>query len=130
MSYKKVKQDYKRVLDVIFKNNLEESLGPARCHEMAYLISKGMNKLGYKTEVQNGIYQDKFFRCPHSWVPCEGYVLSYFFKKHLDPMTMIFDLDEIARFFWQKQRYVPKKIDYSLLENIDIFAEKIFSQLK
>lgn len=130
MPYRLIGQDYRKVLDTIFENDPEKFLNPLRCHEMAYLISIGMNRIGYQTTLQDGLYQDSFNLHQHSWVLCDNLYLSYFFVKKLGPETYAQFWNEIVRFFWQKWRYTPKQINYSLAEGIDDFAEKVFGSLK
>jgi len=130
MSYKQTQQDFTKVLSAIFKNNPKRSLNPLRCHEMARLISIGMNGMGYETTVQNGSYQGRFNSCQHSWVLCDNLYLSYFFVKNLDQNTQVLYHNEITRFFWQKWRYIPRQINHPLAEGIEDFAEEAFSSLK
>lgn len=130
MQYKEACLIHRTILDKIWEAEADITLNPRRCHEIAYLTSKGLQKIGLKAEAEHGSYKDFYNFCQHSWVPLNGFIFDFHFEKDERGGWVSEYHDEVVRFFWHKWRYQKKDRVYELAEGIEDFAEKAFKSLK
>lgn len=127
---KNIEKDFKKVVKSFYEPLFNTDINPIRCHEMAYLINKGMNLRGYNSVIENGIF-DK--RLNHSWTRVffgkflwNSLFLDFQFSPHNQilgpiPVKRVYNFRE-ARIIYKK-----RKIDYELANGIKDFSENIFN---
>jgi len=144
MDLDKVKQDYHFVRDLILNyvwrrevsSNSKLSLQkiyPLRCHEMAYLICRGMRFKEYNSFVEDGIIVSK--NMEHSWVlisgtygRCNGIIIDFMFYHYsfLFKDPRYFDKMLIRRSKENRKSLSLKALDYKLAHGIDDVAFELF----
>jgi hypothetical protein len=132
----KVESDFKEVAKVILNECPPEF---SRCHEMAYIVNRGMIKKGNDTVVKHGYYFDSFpllsllykGYMDHSWVSDKstGLILDAYCNRPYGPGgERIFGRPqfEIVLGRSEKAKYVPWKLKYTLVEGTQDFARSLF----
>lgn len=126
----KLGKDFNMVIKCIWQLTPQNHINPFRCHEIAYLISKGLNYMGHETRTQDGQYHDNYNWYDHTWVVAKSTILDYVGYKEIFPGAYSENHTEVVRPFWRKWNYTPKKVEYHLAKGIDEFAELVLNQIR
>jgi hypothetical protein len=131
MDKKTVSRLHRYVIESIFALDVSK-LRLVRCHEMAYLTSSGLGRLGFGSKVVDGFYEDSYNCCRHSWVELLDQFkfgrcfLDFHPIKNLSKGWVAECHSEVVR-FWGAWRYYPDdSADYQLLSGVDDFAKEVF----
>jgi hypothetical protein len=135
----KVEKDFQEIADVILKKVSKVSPKLTRCHEMAYIINKGMVTKGHETIEKHGYYFDAFPLLSllykgfmdHSWVKDRptGMILDAYCNRPAGPngeTVCSRPQFEVVKRRRDKAKYVPWKINYTLREGTVERAKELF----
>jgi hypothetical protein len=132
MDKKTVSILHEYIIESIFALDISRELGLARCHEMAYLTSFGLGRLGFDSKVVNGLYEDSYNCCQHSWVELLNQfkfgkcILDFHFEKNLSKRWVAECHREVVRFFGGWRYYPDDSRKYKLISGVETFAEEVF----
>lgn len=110
----------------------------ARCHEMAYIICRGMQTKGYECYVEDGILKDRNRKHSHVVVPNpflglfgrnRGVILDFMWEHSF--VRAIFgrpplQIWKVLTAYSQKKEFYRTKLDYTLNSGTRELAEMVF----
>lgn len=133
----RLRKDYLEVRDIALKI-FESDIDTFCCHEMAYLISRGLKNRGYEAFVEDG-YSEMICK-QHSWVLVKNdggfwrgnkdIIIDFYFHQFSCFFAKPIWYDGIIIDSKEKSYFKRKRIDYQLAKGIEVIAEQLFPEVK